>query len=293
MREVWPGKPFPRGATFDGRGVNFAVYSRVATRVEVCLYDPADPAREIDRFDLPEMHRLRLARLRPGARSRARSTACACTAPTTPRAGAPLQPEQAARRSVRQGALGRGRLEAAGRSATRRTTSAPTCSFDERDSAAGRAQGRGRRATPSTGATTARPTPLARARSSTRCTCTGFTKRHPEVPEELRGTYAGLAPPGRHRAPEERWASPPSSCCRCTSSPTTASCEDKRPAQLLGLQHARLLRARAALREPPHARGAGRRVQGDGQGAARRRDRGDPRRRLQPHLRGQPPRARR
>lgn len=47
-REVWPGKPWPRGATFDGSGVNFAIYSQVATRVEVCLFDPADPAREIE-----------------------------------------------------------------------------------------------------------------------------------------------------------------------------------------------------------------------------------------------------
>src|SRR4051812_33358154 len=53
MRQIWPGRPFPRGATSDGRGVNFVVYSRVATRVEVCLYDPEDPAREVERFDLP------------------------------------------------------------------------------------------------------------------------------------------------------------------------------------------------------------------------------------------------
>ena len=53
--EVWPGKPYPRGATYDGTGVNFAVYSQVATRVEVCLFDPADPSREIERFDLPEV----------------------------------------------------------------------------------------------------------------------------------------------------------------------------------------------------------------------------------------------
>jgi isoamylase len=53
MRHLWPGRPNPRGAHFDGRGVNFAVYSRVATRVEVCLYDPQDPRREIERFDLP------------------------------------------------------------------------------------------------------------------------------------------------------------------------------------------------------------------------------------------------
>src|SRR5687767_15239004 len=52
--EVWPGKPYPRGASWDGIGVNFALYSRVATRVEVCLFDPADPAKEVGRFDLPE-----------------------------------------------------------------------------------------------------------------------------------------------------------------------------------------------------------------------------------------------
>jgi glycogen operon protein len=54
VRAVWPGKPNPRGATYDGRGVNFAVFSRVATRIEVCLYDAADPRKETERFDLPE-----------------------------------------------------------------------------------------------------------------------------------------------------------------------------------------------------------------------------------------------
>jgi isoamylase len=53
-RQIHPGKPFPRGASYDGSGVNFAVYSGVATRVEVCLFDAAEPTREIDRFDLPE-----------------------------------------------------------------------------------------------------------------------------------------------------------------------------------------------------------------------------------------------
>jgi len=52
--DVWPGRPWPRGATWDGAGVSFAVHSEVATRVEVCLYDPHDPARETARFDLPE-----------------------------------------------------------------------------------------------------------------------------------------------------------------------------------------------------------------------------------------------
>ena len=54
MRTIWPGNPNPRGATFDGKGVNFAVFSRVATRVEVCLFDAASPNTETERFDLPE-----------------------------------------------------------------------------------------------------------------------------------------------------------------------------------------------------------------------------------------------
>ncbi|HEX2691875.1 MAG TPA: alpha-amylase family glycosyl hydrolase, partial [Kofleriaceae bacterium] len=36
---VWPGRPFPLGAIYDGAGTNFAVYSSVATRVELCLFD--------------------------------------------------------------------------------------------------------------------------------------------------------------------------------------------------------------------------------------------------------------
>ena len=64
-------KTLSLGASFDGRGVNFAVFSRVATRVEVCLYDPAEPQHEIDRFHLPEVSEHvwhgYVADLRPGA----------------------------------------------------------------------------------------------------------------------------------------------------------------------------------------------------------------------------------
>ena len=47
------GSPYPIGATFDGMGVNFAVYSANAERIELCLYD-AKGGKEIGRFDLPE-----------------------------------------------------------------------------------------------------------------------------------------------------------------------------------------------------------------------------------------------
>ncbi|NML43987.1 glycogen debranching protein GlgX [Ramlibacter sp. G-1-2-2] len=36
---AWPGEPYPLGATWDGQGVNFALYSENATRVELCLFD--------------------------------------------------------------------------------------------------------------------------------------------------------------------------------------------------------------------------------------------------------------
>ncbi len=53
--DIWRGRPYPLGATFDGRGVNFAVYSSIATKVEICVFDPKDPARELLRFELPEI----------------------------------------------------------------------------------------------------------------------------------------------------------------------------------------------------------------------------------------------
>jgi glycogen operon protein len=46
------GGPYPLGATYDGRGTNFSVFSRVAERVELCLFDRAGHE---ERVDLPEM----------------------------------------------------------------------------------------------------------------------------------------------------------------------------------------------------------------------------------------------
>ena len=36
---VWPGKPYPLGASWDGEGVNFSIFSEQAEKVELCLYD--------------------------------------------------------------------------------------------------------------------------------------------------------------------------------------------------------------------------------------------------------------
>jgi glycogen operon protein len=47
------GKPFPLGATWDGLGVNFALFTAHATKVELCLFDDAGQ-KELDRIELPE-----------------------------------------------------------------------------------------------------------------------------------------------------------------------------------------------------------------------------------------------
>ncbi|MCC2333111.1 glycogen debranching protein GlgX [Cellulomonas wangsupingiae] len=49
---IWPGRPYPLGATYDGTGTNFAIFSGVAERVELCLID--DDGTET-RVDLPEV----------------------------------------------------------------------------------------------------------------------------------------------------------------------------------------------------------------------------------------------
>ena len=50
--EILPGQPYPLGATYDGMGTNFSVFSEVAERIELCLFD--DDGNET-RVDLPEM----------------------------------------------------------------------------------------------------------------------------------------------------------------------------------------------------------------------------------------------
>ncbi|MBL9090441.1 MAG: glycogen debranching protein GlgX [Planctomycetaceae bacterium] len=51
---VWPGSPYPLGATWDGKGVNFALYSENATKVELCLFDSVDAKQESVRIPMPE-----------------------------------------------------------------------------------------------------------------------------------------------------------------------------------------------------------------------------------------------
>ena len=79
---VWPGKPFPLGATWDGKGANFSLFSEHAERVELCLFDGDRETR----FELGDVTAHNGTATSP-ASGRASDTATASTARTTRRAG--------------------------------------------------------------------------------------------------------------------------------------------------------------------------------------------------------------
>ena len=51
LMRIWPGKSYPLGATYDGAGTNFALFSEVASKVELCLFDANGNEQQ---FPLPE-----------------------------------------------------------------------------------------------------------------------------------------------------------------------------------------------------------------------------------------------
>lgn len=52
--KIMPGRPYPLGATWDGAGVNFSLFSEHATKVELCLFDGPEGKIERERTPLPE-----------------------------------------------------------------------------------------------------------------------------------------------------------------------------------------------------------------------------------------------
>ncbi len=70
--KIWPGDPYPLGATWDGDGVNFALFSEHATAVELCLFDSETGNEEVERIRLIEQSDLvwhvYLPGLQPGRR---------------------------------------------------------------------------------------------------------------------------------------------------------------------------------------------------------------------------------
>ena len=113
----------------------------------------------------------------------------------------------------------------------------------------------------------------------------GFSKRWGDLPEQLRGTYAGLGSPACHRLFQE------TRCNRGGTASVHAHTDDQFlvdqwPNELLGLQHYRLFCSPWRILQQ-RANGAVARVQDNGAQPPRRRNRGDSRRGLQSHRRRQ------
>jgi len=53
LYEIWPGRPYPLGAQWDGQGVNFSLFSENAQKVELCLFD-RHTRQESMRINMPE-----------------------------------------------------------------------------------------------------------------------------------------------------------------------------------------------------------------------------------------------
>src|SRR5437764_6039271 len=51
---VWPCRPYPLGATWEGAGVNFAIFSENATKIELCLFESNGDTHEKQRIVLAE-----------------------------------------------------------------------------------------------------------------------------------------------------------------------------------------------------------------------------------------------
>jgi glycogen operon protein len=184
-RAVRPGRPFPLGATWDGEGTNFSLYSENADRVELCLFDEADREERVDvRQQTAHIWHLRLPGVGPGQRYGYR-----VHGPWEPAAGHRFNPAKLlidpyAKAIEGPVEFGRARIlaYAPGREDAPDTEDSapaiPRCvvidaSFDwEGD------------------------VPLQRPWAETviyELHVKGFTQRLPDVREDLRGTYAGLA----------------------------------------------------------------------------------------------------
>jgi isoamylase len=190
--KVWPGAAYPLGATWDGAGVNFALFSEHATGVELCLFDEVDGNREVARIRLEErddqVWHCYLPQARPGLRYGYR-----VAGPYEPAAGHRFNPAKllldpyarAIDRMARwHDAVFGYRIGADGED----------LQPDGRDSAPFVAKSVVIDPAFSWGG----DRPLRRPIDETviyEVHVKGFTMRHPDVPEALRGTYAGLASP--------------------------------------------------------------------------------------------------
>ncbi|MCM8794294.1 MAG: glycogen debranching protein GlgX [Candidatus Omnitrophica bacterium] len=185
---VWPGRPYPLGATWDGTGVNFALFSENATKVELCLFD-SEHGKEIHRIPLEERTDMvwhgYLPDVQPGQLYGYR-----VHGPYEPKKGHRFNPNKVLLDPYAK-AVGRDVRWDDALFAYKMGDPTQDLSFGEQDSADFAALGMV--IDPAFTWGDDRPPHIPRQKTIIyEVHVKGFTKLHPDVPETLRGTYAGL-----------------------------------------------------------------------------------------------------
>ncbi len=186
---IWPGRSYPLGATWDGQGVNFALFSEHAQRVELCLFSP-DGRKETQRIRLREntdhVWHGYLPEARPGWLYGYR-----VHGPYRPEEGHRFNPHKLLLDPYAQNLVGDLRWSDAmfGYTIGHRRED---LSFDRRDNARGMPKCKVTESAFTWGDDRTPNVPwhdMVIYEMHVR----GFTRQNPDVPEALRGTYAGLA----------------------------------------------------------------------------------------------------
>jgi glycogen operon protein len=179
--KVWPGTPYPLGATYDGAGTNFSLFSEVAQRVELCLFD--DAGRETC-INLAEVTALcwhgYLPNVGPGQRYGFR-----VHGPWDPNAGHRCRPSKLL-------------LDPYGKAVEGQVQWHESLFENDLDSAAHMPKSVVINPWFDWGHDRLPRTPWHQT-IIYEVHVKGFTKRDPDIPEEMRGTYAGLAHPAAIR----------------------------------------------------------------------------------------------
>ncbi len=187
---VWPGTPYPLGATWDGKGVNFALFSEHATKAELCLFDSADAEKEAHRISLSEhtdqVWHIYLPEILPGQLYGYRMHG-----PYEPQQGHRFNPNKVVLDPYAKG-IGRDVRWTDEVFAYRFNDPGADLSFCDRDSAPYAPLALVIDPAFTWGNDRAPRTPWHKT-IIYELHVKGFTKLHPALPEKLRGTYAGLA----------------------------------------------------------------------------------------------------
>jgi glycogen operon protein len=188
--KIRPGQPYPLGATPDAEGVNFALFSENATKVELCLFDSPDARSESARIPLLErtnqVWHAHLPGLKPGTIYGYR-----VHGPYDPAAGHRFNPNKVVLDPYAK-VLARGVIWDDSLFGYTIGSEQQDLSFDQRDSAAFAPLARVVDSTFDWGDDRPPRTPWSRT-VIYELHVKGYTKLHPHLPEAVRGTYLGLA----------------------------------------------------------------------------------------------------